>query len=175
MSRDVEGVIVPDTSKAKQVLTQEQLAHNSPGQTVLDSINIVPGVTFTNNDAYGSSGGQLSIRGFSADRIIRHGRMVRGWIGASLLPLADAVRATLGIPSGQGAELARVEKDSPAKASGLEAKDVLLSFDGIPVGDLEALQWKVAGYEAPSTVKIVYYRDRERRESELRIEIDPQR
>jgi iron complex outermembrane receptor protein len=69
VSRDVEGVIVPDTSKAKQVLTQEQLEHNSPGQTVLDSINIVPGVTFTNNDAYGSSGGQLSIRGFSADRI----------------------------------------------------------------------------------------------------------
>src|SRR5688572_27974880 len=69
ISRDVEGVVVPDTSKAKQVLTQEQLEHNSPGQTVLDSINIVPGVTFTNNDAYGSSGGQLSIRGFSADRI----------------------------------------------------------------------------------------------------------
>jgi iron complex outermembrane receptor protein len=69
VTRDVEGVIVPDTSKAKQVLTQEQLGHNTPGQTVLDSINIIPGVTFTNNDAYGSSGGQLSIRGFSADRI----------------------------------------------------------------------------------------------------------
>ena len=69
ISQGVEGVIVPDTSKAKQVLTQEQLARNNPGQTVLDSINIVPGVTFTNNDAYGSSGGQLSIRGFSADRI----------------------------------------------------------------------------------------------------------
>lgn len=65
----VNGVIVPDTSKAKQVLTQEQLARNNPGQTVLDSINLIPGVTFTNNDAYGSSGGQLSIRGFSADRI----------------------------------------------------------------------------------------------------------
>jgi iron complex outermembrane receptor protein len=68
-AQGVEGVVVPDTSKAKQVLTQEQLARNNPGQTVLDSINIIPGVTFTNNDAYGSSGGQLSIRGFSADRI----------------------------------------------------------------------------------------------------------
>lgn len=65
----VEGIKVPDTSKAKQVLTNEQLARNNPGQTVLDSINIIPGVTFTNNDAYGSAGGQLSIRGFSADRI----------------------------------------------------------------------------------------------------------
>ncbi|HYD23652.1 MAG TPA: TonB-dependent receptor [Croceibacterium sp.] len=65
----VEGVIMPDTSKAKQVLTQEQIGRNNPGQTILDSINTIPGVTFTNNDAYGSSGGQLSIRGFGQDRI----------------------------------------------------------------------------------------------------------
>lgn len=65
----VEGVVVPDTSKAKQVLTTEQLGRNNPGQTVLDSINVIPGVTFTNNDAYGSAGGQLTIRGFSSDRI----------------------------------------------------------------------------------------------------------
>ena len=65
----IEGIVVPDTSKARQVLTGDQLARNNPGQTVLDSINVIPGVTFTNNDAYGSGGGQLSIRGFSADRI----------------------------------------------------------------------------------------------------------
>jgi len=69
IQRGVEGVIVPDTTKAKQVLTQEQLGRNNPGQSVLDSINIIPGVNFTNNDAYGSAGGQLSIRGFSADRV----------------------------------------------------------------------------------------------------------
>src|SRR3546814_15920834 len=38
-------------------------------QTILDTINMVPGVSFQNNDAYGSSGGQLTIRGFSSDRI----------------------------------------------------------------------------------------------------------
>ncbi len=65
----VEGVIVPETPKARQVLTQEQLSRNNPGQTVLDSINIIPGVSFTNNDAYGSGGGQLFIRGFSSDRV----------------------------------------------------------------------------------------------------------
>jgi len=69
VTRDVEGILLPQTPRAKQVLTQEQLERNGPGQTVLDSINIIPGVSFTNNDAYGSSGGQLSIRGFSDDRI----------------------------------------------------------------------------------------------------------
>ncbi len=66
---DVAGITSPDTSKAKSVLGQEVIARQNPGQTILDTINLVPGVTFTNNDAYGSSGGQLSIRGFSADRI----------------------------------------------------------------------------------------------------------
>ena len=66
---DVAGIQSPDTSKAKSVLGQEVIARQNPGQTILDTINLVPGVVFTNNDAYGSSGGQLTIRGFSADRI----------------------------------------------------------------------------------------------------------
>jgi iron complex outermembrane receptor protein len=66
---DVAGISVPDTSKAKSVLGQEVIARQNPGQTVLDTINLIPGVNFTNNDAYGSAGGQLTIRGFSADRI----------------------------------------------------------------------------------------------------------
>ncbi len=68
-ARDVAGIQTPDTSKAKLVLGQEVISRQNPGQTILDTINMVPGVNFTNNDAYGSSGGQLTIRGFSADRI----------------------------------------------------------------------------------------------------------
>lgn len=68
-NRDVAGIRSPDTSKAKSVLGQEVIERQNPGQTILDTINLVPGVTFTNNDAYGSSGGQLTIRGFSSDRI----------------------------------------------------------------------------------------------------------
>ena len=67
--QEVGGIQAPDTSKAKAVITQEFLARQNPGQTVLDSINTVPGVSFQNNDAYGSSGGTLSIRGFDSSRI----------------------------------------------------------------------------------------------------------
>jgi iron complex outermembrane receptor protein len=67
--QEVGGIQAPDTSKAKAVITQEYLARQNPGQTVLDSINTVPGVSFQNNDAYGSSGGTLSIRGFDSSRI----------------------------------------------------------------------------------------------------------
>jgi iron complex outermembrane receptor protein len=68
-SQDVGGVQIPDTPKSKSVLTEEYIQRQNPGQTVLDTINAIPGVTFTNNDAYGSSGGSLNIRGFGGDRI----------------------------------------------------------------------------------------------------------
>ncbi len=67
--QDVGGVQAPDAAKSKAVLTQEIIARSNPGQTILDTINLVPGVSFQNNDAYGSSGGTLTIRGFDSNRI----------------------------------------------------------------------------------------------------------
>jgi iron complex outermembrane receptor protein len=67
--RPIAGVELPDTSKAKVVVTQEAIAKAVPGQTVLDTINLVPGVSFQNNDPYGSAGGTLTIRGFDSSRI----------------------------------------------------------------------------------------------------------
>jgi iron complex outermembrane receptor protein len=68
-NQEVGGITAPDTTKAKAALTQEVIARQNPGQTILDTINLIPGVSFQNNDAYGSSGGTLNIRGFSSDRI----------------------------------------------------------------------------------------------------------
>ncbi len=66
---DVAGVEIPDTPKAKQVIGEEIIRRQRPGQTVNDIVNLVPGVSFQNNDPWGSSGGTFTIRGFSSDRI----------------------------------------------------------------------------------------------------------
>jgi iron complex outermembrane receptor protein len=65
----VAGVIAPDTTKAKVVLTQEFISRQAPGQTVNDIINQLPGVSFQNNDPFGSAGGKMTIRGFDNTRI----------------------------------------------------------------------------------------------------------
>ncbi|WP_066658167.1 MULTISPECIES: TonB-dependent receptor [unclassified Sphingomonas] len=65
----VAGVVLPETSKAKAVLTDEFIQRGAPGQTINDTINALPGVSFQNNDPYGSSGGTLTIRGFDSTRI----------------------------------------------------------------------------------------------------------
>ncbi|MFC7537100.1 TonB-dependent receptor [Sphingomonas sp. GCM10030256] len=68
-SRGVAGVVVPDVPKTRSILTNEILMRQSEGQSVLQSINLVPGVNFTNSDPYGSAGGNLRIRGFPGNRV----------------------------------------------------------------------------------------------------------
>jgi iron complex outermembrane receptor protein len=67
--KGVDGVVIQDSTKAKGLITQEFIAKQSPGQTLLNTINYIPGVNFTQNDPYGSSGGNLRIRGFDGNRV----------------------------------------------------------------------------------------------------------
>ena len=54
--KGTDGIVIQDSTKAKGLVTQEYIAKQSPGQTLLNTINYIPGVNFTQNDAYGSSG-----------------------------------------------------------------------------------------------------------------------
>ena len=51
------------------MLTQEFISRQTPGNSILDTINSLPGVSFQNNDPFGSAGGTLTIRGFDSSRI----------------------------------------------------------------------------------------------------------
>jgi iron complex outermembrane receptor protein len=68
--KNQNGAIVQQVvPKSRSTITQDFIARQVPGQTVLDSLNLLPGVNFTNNDAYGSAGGDITIRGFDSQRI----------------------------------------------------------------------------------------------------------
>lgn len=69
IAKTVAGVEAPNTTRAKQVLDQAIISRQAPGQTINDIINLVPGVSFQNNDPFGSAGGTLTIRGFDSSRI----------------------------------------------------------------------------------------------------------
>jgi len=69
-SAGIAGEIVRmEAPKSRVAISQEFIATQVPGQTILDSLNLLPSVTFTNNDAYGSAGGDISIRGFDSQRV----------------------------------------------------------------------------------------------------------
>jgi len=67
--RAIEGVVSENNPKSRATVTEQYIGTQAAGQTILNSINLLPGVNFTNNDAYGSAGGALTIRGFDAARV----------------------------------------------------------------------------------------------------------
>jgi len=68
-AKAINGVDIPATPKAKQVLDQSFISKSTPGQSINEVINMVPGVSFYNADPFGSSGGAMFIRGFDSSRI----------------------------------------------------------------------------------------------------------
>jgi iron complex outermembrane receptor protein len=67
--RVVGAVIAESAPKSRSSINQEFIESQVPGQTVLDVINLLPGVNFNNNDAFGSAGGDITLRGFDSQRI----------------------------------------------------------------------------------------------------------
>ena len=68
--RNVDGLIQAETApKARSTVTEEFIATQPAGQTIFQTLNIVPGLNFVNNDPYGSSGGNVRLRGFDGNRI----------------------------------------------------------------------------------------------------------
>lgn len=67
--RSMDGVLAQTAPKTKTTIDQTFIARQMPGQTVLDTLNVVPGFNFTNNDAYGNSGGNVRLRSFDCARI----------------------------------------------------------------------------------------------------------
>ena len=55
--------------KSRVTLSGEYLETQPSGQSLFQALNQIPGVNFTNSDPYGTSGGNLRIRGFDGSRV----------------------------------------------------------------------------------------------------------
>ncbi|MEQ1781506.1 MAG: TonB-dependent receptor [Hyphomonadaceae bacterium] len=61
--------IAQEIDKTRSTIDSELIERQNPGQTILQSLNIVPGLNFTNSDPYGNSGGNIRLRGFDGNRV----------------------------------------------------------------------------------------------------------
>ncbi len=85
---------------------------------------------------------------YSADKIIKDGKVVFGRLGAELLDLADipneeaakAIGLSWPLLQNSGVYIRGVQPKTPAEAGGLNAGDIVVSFAGVPV--LDSFQFK---------------------------------
>ena len=88
------------------------------------------------------------------DQLRRYGETRRGWLGVNIQTVTDELAESLGVPANQGALIARVTEGGPAAKSGLEAGDVVLTFNGKTVRSMRVLPRLVAQTEDGAKVPV---------------------
>ena len=84
----------------------------------------------------------------------KKGKVVRGWLGVMIQPVDQDTAEALKLESAEGALVADVQNDSPAKAAGIEHGDVIVSFDGKKVSENDELPILVARTEIGKEVEV---------------------
>jgi C-terminal processing protease CtpA/Prc len=78
-------------------------------------------------------------------------RRTEYFIGVSINPADDALRAQLGLPADQGVVVTQVVSGSPAEKAGVKTHDVFLELGGKPIDSPEALTRQVETIEDKRT------------------------
>ena len=112
------------------------------------------------------SGGSIGI-GFAVpsktvmaviDQLRQFKEVRRGWLGVKIQQVTDEIAESLGIKPTRGALVAGVDDKGPAKPAGIEAGDVIISFDGKPIKEMRDLPRIVADTPVGKDVEVVVIR-----------------
>lgn len=95
------------------------------------------------------------------------GAAPRSYFGVDAQPLEPSLVAALDLPSGRGALLASIEKDSPAEAAGLEPGDVVVAWGPIPITTSEDLKIRAQLSIPASRIRVGILRDGKRLDREV--------
>ena len=99
---------------------------------------------------------------FVADRLMREGKVVRGWAGIALRRVGDET------------VVSEVTPEGPSWKAGIRAGDTLLEFDGQPVNDLRALRRHVIETPSGHTVRVRVQRGTETKDINFKLTIAPE-
>ena len=103
---------------------------------------------------------------FVAGRLIRDGRIRRGYLGVAgqTVALHPRLIRTYGLSSNSGVLIVSVEARSPAYATGLRERDIIVSLAGQPVAGVDDLQRILADRPIGLPMPMVVIRGTQRRE-----------
>jgi serine protease Do len=94
----------------------------------------------------------------------------RPYLGVTILPDAEyaKIREQYGLPSA-GVRIESVAPGGPAETAGLAAGDVIIAWNGTPIGKLSALTGAVGGQKPGDAVVLAIYRPASEKEVEIRV------
>ncbi len=86
------------------------------------------------------------------------GKVTRGWLGVVIQPITPELARAFGLKTVQGALVAEVTKGSPAEKGGLQSGDIITSFNGKEIHEMNELPRLVAATPIGKTVTVTILR-----------------
>jgi serine protease Do len=157
----------------------------NPGNSGGPLINLRGEVVGINSQIYSRSGGFMGISfAIPIDDAIRvadqlrgpTGRVSRGRIGVSIDQVTKDVAESIGLGRPQGALVRSVEAGSPAEKAGVEAGDIIITFDGRTIERSSDLPRMVGNTKPGSRATLTVFRRGSQRDLSVQVaEIEPER
>ncbi|MGH8763023.1 MAG: DegQ family serine endoprotease [Nitrosospira sp.] len=139
----------------------------NPGNSGGPLFNMKGEVVGVNSQIYSRTGGfmglsfaiPIDVATDISGQLIATGKVSRGRIGVLIQEVTKELAESFGLPKATGALVASVQKDGPAGKGGIEARDVILKFDGKTVNASGDLPRIVGATKPGSKVQVQVWRN----------------
>jgi len=158
LGRSIEeetGVVLDDL-----IQTDAAINAGNSGGPLLDTAGQVVGI----NVAIASNAENIGFA-ISTDTIIpvvesliAEGKVVRPWLGVSVMTVTPAVQRYYHLSVNAGALITSVSSGSPADEAGLRAGDVIVKIDDGDINTAAELTTAISSHQIGDQIEIVYYR-----------------
>ncbi|UCB51418.1 MAG: DegQ family serine endoprotease [Deltaproteobacteria bacterium] len=148
----------------------------NPGNSGGPLLNTQGEVVGINSAIYSGSGGSIGI-GFAIpvnmakDLLpqLKKGKVVRGWLGVMIQKITPELKDKLNLKDEGGALVADVTSGSPADKAGIERGDVIISFDGKRIKEMNELPYVVASTPVGKVVEVEVIRKGKKKSFQVKI------
>ena len=95
----------------------------------------------------------------TAEDLIEHGRVTRGWLGVTAQPITVQLKEALGLKNNLGGLVSDIEPNSPAANAGIKSGDVIIKYNGEQIKNLLHLRSLVNRTVVDEEVEMTVIRD----------------
>jgi serine protease Do len=170
-----KGRTLPGKLYLDYIETDARINSGNIGGPLLNLKGEVVGINILPEAPKRGNGFALSVEqvAFVFNQLKSKGKVVRGWLGASVEPLPPRLAKSFAIQRMKGVLVQEVRLGSPAKKGGMRKGDVIMRYDGHIVESPRDFALKVAASEIGRRVVVTCLRENEKLDLKMKIAARP--